>query len=270
MSAAKRPIMLGEQAMVGAAEIHRDMGSWNAFARVATPEYWAMDPANYGDITPEMVALADPDRFQKDLVGRNVNGEFSVGFRPFHEPYTRVALTESEYQLITRSPVSIGRAAVSHSLSGRVNEVPTQVDKDRATRHGIHILEAKLEGMRLYIGALAKDAGLLERYTEAATHHWMARGKEGRMRVEAQDMRDRIIGNMFVALRYQRNWTPDQEDLAKRSLDVRLFFNRGNNAHIQEWLKLFRLNTYYNGYKQALFSDRIWQTEKTIKQSKAK
>lgn len=244
----------------------KNLTARNAFSRLATPEYWGLDLARYADITPKMIDRADPPKFRKDLIDTPVDRGFAAGFLPLDEPYTRVALTPTEYGMITRSPKHLGKATVGRALAKQIDETPSMVDRDRASRHGQHLLEAMLKGMQAYVDTLDSDTAMLQRFREAATYHWYSRGQEATLRTDMQWIHDRMFGNMFAALRYQRGWTPEKEDLARRALEMRLFFRRSHNMHTLEWVKLFDLNLEHTGYKKGLFGDRIVKTKQIIEQ----
>ncbi len=126
--------------------------------------------------------------------------------------------------------------------------------------------------METYLqNSLLREDARLKRLDEAAKNRGFWRMTEGEMRIELSWVLESVFGNMLTAIRYQRQWSPDQENLAMRAIEKRLFFERQRNQHIRNWRDMFALNIEYLGNKQALFKDRIWQAEKTIaKKSKPK
>jgi hypothetical protein len=85
------------------------------------------------------------------------------------------------------------------------------------------------------------------------------------MHIELGWIQDNIFDNMLLVIGRQRNWTNRQEDMAKRSLQWRLFFDRDGKRHIDNWQETLKLALEYQQAKTALYKDRIYQSKKYVK-----
>ncbi len=239
----------------------------NAFCRAATPEYFRLKYEDYADITPELMEKASADHLRPSLIDVPQNSPSAVWFKPGdrHGESVLVAVTPEEYGLIGRNIDKLGQAAVNKTLASRPRDIRFEPHRSAAERSGVHTVENKQRGMKQYLdGTIVPQVELLEWFSEAAQHHWRARGKEADMRMKLGVVSNQIFENMFLALREQRQWKPEQEMLARRTVEKRLFFEREHNQHIQNWLEMFELNHEYLGYKRALFLDRIYHAQRYI------
>jgi hypothetical protein len=248
----------------------RNLSSLNSFARAATPEYWGLDPGDYADITPHMLELVETSNLHKSLIGVPKVSQFSVGYLPGLESRpVFIALTPTEYSLIARYVPGLATAAVSQTLKSRRIMKNNIVDTNAAKRSGVHALEGRQAAMETYLkNSIQRDQVLLEKFAEAAKNPSRWRMRESEMRVQLGWVMESVFGDMFTTIRYQRQWSPGQEDLARRAVERRLFFERQRNQHLQYWRDMFSLNLEYSGNKQALFLDRIWQTKQLIAKKK--
>ena len=258
----------GEQRLPG----FRDMSSRNAFARAATPEYMGLDPVDYDDIDERMIELADPERLRSSLIftpsSRINHFDFGVTYVPDEERIpVRIALTPDEYSLIPRDVGSLSRAVVSRTLKLRVDKVDFMASNDAASRSGVHALEAKEKAMTDYIeGTLSPDINKVRWLREAVSHPGYWRAREGDMRTTLRWVHDHLFKDIFVAIRHQRGWTPAQEDLARRAVNWRLYFDRNHNHHLKNWDDMLKLDLSYLGHKKGLFLDRVIAVQRTIEQ----
>lgn len=247
-----------------------------AFSTMATPAFWALDGARYNDISPRMLELTNTERlgnFLIDVSRKSINGttDFSVSYRPDSRRgirWTSIALTSQEYGLIVHDAPNLANRATSrtqdlHAERGEnsFNSLPI------AERSAMHQLEAKLESMTAYKdGILEKDLEYLRKFRRGAEHPGRYMGHISEIRTKGDwILKDIVLGRMLEAIRYQRDWREEQMDLATRSMERRLFFERSRNAHIGYWRRVLDLSIEYTGNKNALFNDRIYQTRTTLK-----
>jgi hypothetical protein len=262
---------IGEVQLPGMADITqpvRDLSSRNAFARAVTPEYWGLDSSQYVDIDSHMLDLAAPANLRESLIDVPKGSQFAVSYIPGQESRpVFIALTPTEYSLVVRHVPALAMAAISHTLASRRGRKNYTTDIKAATRSGVYALENRKKAMETYLrDTLERDTALLNRLAEAAKHPGYWRMPESDMRIGLSWVLESVFGDMLTAIRYQRQWTPEQESLAKRTIEKRLFFERQRNQHIQNWRDMFSLDLEYIGNKEALFKDRIWKAGKTIAQ----
>jgi len=266
----KRPA-LGESPFPGMANLPgpvRDLKSRNSFERAATPEYWGLDQANYADLDQQAVDLAAPSELEPSIIGVPRGSHFESSYSPANTRGTlSVALTPVEFGRVTRSVPALGRAVASRTLSGRPARADFVSDQQAATRSGTHALREKLRVMQTYSQTLASDADRLASFTQAAKpggEYGRAHMPEAEMRMEMTWIQQHIFGDMFLAMRSQRRWTPEQEDVMRRAVDWRLFFDRERNQHLTNWYDMLRLASTYVGHKRGLFAEKIFQARKYI------
>lgn len=247
-------------------EVDRGFGVQRNFAGYVTPEMWGLEASNYQDITPRMIELVVPDRLRESLIDVSPGSQGAVSFRSAdrRQPLW-VALNPVEYGHISRSVEALGGSAVNQTLA-RSGAVHLPQHQPKATRSAIHVVERKQQKMEEYLNAtLLSEAARLERFIEYSTHPQFRRKKGIDMHIELGWIQDNLFDNMLSVIGRQRNWTNMQEDMAKRSLQWRLFFDRDSNQHISNWQDTLKLALDYQQAKTALYKDRIYQSKKYVK-----
>lgn len=246
-----------------------DLERLNTFSHVATPEYWGLDLEKYWDIEQDkrIIEAASPDKFRKSLIGipRNSPG-FGLEFTPDYERRpVRVALTPTEFELMSGSIMQLGAKVVSRTLKLRPDRSDFEHNNATAERAGVHAVTNKLEKLTAFRdNVLNPDIQRLDRFMEAAKHPGLARGKELGMREEMTWVMERIFGDMLIALRHVRQWTPEQADLAERAVEYRLFLDRSHNRHLGNWRGMLNLASVYNKNKRSVCNERIRIANKYI------
>lgn len=239
-----------------------------SFAWIMNPEQWSMNPADYSDITPQMTELMTPDNLRPSLIDVSADSPCAVGYEVgLTRDFTRVALTPTEYGLISRNVGKLGEASVNKTLASRPMTPDFIGDELAAQRSGAHTIKGYIERMETYVGStLEVDIERLKSFEEYVGHKNLRRSKGINMRTDIEWIREHIFGDTFVALRRQRNWTPEQEDFARRSLDKRLVLDRNYNRHINNWEEMLEFEQEYWGHKWALFKSKIWEAKQYVKQ----
>jgi hypothetical protein len=266
---------IGEVKLPGMDEIPRpfpELSSQIAFGHAATPEFLGLNPDNYVDIDQHMMSLVTPDRLRPSLIGfpRNQRGEFCISYVPGGADRTpmNIALTPDEYHMVPLTIPSFWSKVVAKTLKSHPPDPRRDYSETVASalRSGVHALESKATEMEAYLeGTLKPDMTRIEKFSEAARNPGARRMRGDKTLIELRWLLDHIHGDMFTAIRYQRGWSSEQESLARRALERRLFFERQHNTHIKNWRDEFAFDLEYTGHKVALYSDRIWQARKFIK-----
>jgi hypothetical protein len=220
-----------------------------------------------------MLDLAAPVKLRVSLIGVPRDSLFAVSYIPKNESKSvNITLTPTEYGLIIRDIPSLAKTAISNTLISRPARRDFTRDVDAARRAKVHALTGKKASMDTYLrGPLQNEEGLLRKFTEAAKCPDLWIMLEGEMREELGWILESVFGCMLTAIRYQRDWTPVEEDTAKRAIMKRLFFERQRGRHIQNWQGMLGLSLEYLSHRQALFGDRIAKASEEIdKQSNGK
>ncbi len=247
-------------------ELDRGFDIQRNFAGYVKPEMWGLEASNYQDITYRMIELVVPDRLRESLIDVEPGSQGAVPFRSAdrRQPLW-VALNPVEYGHISRSIEALGSSAVNQTLArSGVANLPQHQPK--ATRSAVHVVARKQQKMEEYLDStLLPEAARIERFIEYSTHPHFRRKKGIDMHIELGWIQDNIFDNMLLVIGRQRNWTNRQEDMAKRSLQWRLFFDRDGKRHIDNWQDTLKLALEYQQAKTALYKDRIYQSKKYVK-----
>ncbi len=265
-----RPETVGQLEMTTVAEAaprYYDPNERVTFSRLATPQYWGLKPEDYADLTPDMLTAANPDKFRSNLINPIERGRFVYVHKSYPEPFSFVALSPGEYNSIILSPAALNSRSVARYLADRTGYFQPPPDREKAERAGMHVVERRLELVQRHIPILDSYVAILVRFAEAARYPGSNRGKSLQKRAEGEVLRGIIMPDMFEALTEQRRWTPTQLDLAKRSLERRLFFERQGNKHFGVWRNLLRLLIDYNNAKRGAFLDSIHRSQQEIEKS---
>ena len=263
---ARTPIGVGQESFREIAEAVpqvRQPNARNTFAEVAKPEYFNLDPELYFDITPEMAAAADPVKLRPDLVDvhRSPKNRLIVGYTPEGGNKTRyVPLFPYEYKLISRtdSPQRYGEVVVANTLAGKKSMLPSVERRNaEAQKHQDDAVEAKWKGLASHLSThLVPEIGMLDRLIEAAEHPGLQRRREFDTRVAVSTVLEWLLPQVLEVVGRSRDWTDAKHDLAKRSIDYRLFFMRNHNQHLRNWVDMLKLLRDYDQEKANLFADR--------------
>lgn len=233
-----------------------------------TPEYWRLNPEDYADITPQMVEIAAPTRLRESIIDVPPRSPGAVSFMSAdeHRPVW-VALNPIEYGHIIRNIEAMGAAAVNHTLATRSGTHSLEAHESAAERSAIHQIERKQTKMQDYLElTLQPETERLARFIEYTTHHWLRRKKGIDMHAELTWIQEELFGNLLTVVGRQRSWDEEQAALAQKSVQWRLFFDRGHNRHITNWRDMLTLAQQYQQAKTALYKDRIYRSKRYIQQ----
>lgn len=242
-----------------------ELGEQYSFAHIAKPEYWgvearALDQTDYEDM--ERMA---PERLLPTLITYR-RQPCSVAYRDEHNRPINVALTPTEYGLISRNAEKLGEASVNKTLAARPPRIEFGLDVEAAGRSGVYTLQNYVDKMDRYTTqSIELDIKLLNKFREYTEHPDLRRLRGDNFRLKVEWMREHIFGDTMIALRRQRDWQPEQEERAWKALDARLFLDRGNNRHIENWQKMLDFELTYYGHKWALFKSKTEEAKRYIK-----
>ncbi len=235
------------------------------FAYIVQPELWGVEPRALGVEDYEHMALMAPSVLTDRLLP-STGGPATRQYRDDNGRIVHVALTPEEYGLVVGNVRHLGERAVNQSLKRRRNETNIQNSNAAAQRAGGHALNAYIDKMEKYTtNVLEKDQIVLTKFREYAEHPNFRRMRGDNFQINLAWLRGHIFEDMFTALGRQRNWGQEQELLARRALDSRLFLDRHNNAHIENWREMLDFELFYTSHKWALFKTRTQEAKQHIK-----
>lgn len=234
-----------------------------AFVTVTRPSQWGLVASDYEQITDRMVERADPESLALDLMPttekrRTVDYEKSDGTRVV------VALNADEYKVILRSknPRYLSQFVSAGAESGRLTLASSGAARARSDGARTDALKQKRERMQLFVDRpLAEEARILEAVHETAVNYWRGRGHNATLRMKINSVMLDSVANMLAVISHQRNWTPEQLELAHKSLERRLFFTHPDKDRMQEWDKLLRVLKRYNVSRTEAFKERIGRVD---------
>jgi len=241
----------------------------NAIARALMPQYVGIRPEDYADITPDLVALADPSKFRASLIDIPLNSEGGLSYRSFEPRRTiTVGATASEFTLLSGSLQTLGGRAVRRTEASR-RRAGTLSDADRqaSQRSGVHAVESRVDAMQRYLDLeLEPEVALVQAVRKALKYPGFAHqlGDEGEVRQKITTVRTQVFGKLFEALGIQRQWTSAQQRLAERSLDRRLHIDRFGNKHLGDFDRMLALAEDRSGHLRAVTHSRMSQAHQYI------
>ncbi len=241
----------------------RQPNARNNFSEVATPEYFNLDPVDYVDITPAMIEAAGPQKLRPDLIDvhRGPNSSLIAGYTSEGSNSERyVPLFPYEYKLISRtnSPSRFGEIALANALSGKKSLLPSvERRNDEAQKVAVDAVESKRLKMVSHRDThLIPEIAMLDRLIEGAEHPGLLRRKEFDTRVAVSTVREWLLPQIVEVIGRMRGWNEQQHDLAKRSINYRLFFMRERNQHLHNWVETLKVLRDYDQEKANLFANR--------------
>lgn len=248
-----------------------ELSRTRAMSTVTRPEMWGLTVDKYGDITNRMVERANPLEFATDLYGqKGFNAKkYVADYEQDDGSRKSVALTADEFKIFPRSmnldnpasTITSGVEAGKYSLASREKR---DEKVQEATDDAFIRMYAKMSD-RSQI--LASEIVLLNRLQEASTHYWRQRGHTDRLRIEIAQVRDLIIPRMMEVVGKQRGWNADQQALATRSLEYRLFFTMPDKARMAEWRNVMTVLKTWDEHKITAFKDRMGRVEGRVGRS---
>jgi hypothetical protein len=179
-------------------------------------------------------------------------------------------LEPKEYELVARNVSRLADSSRNKTIAARARTAEqTSKAIPSGNRAGVHTLESKLAAGQVYLEQLDSQASLLAKLANASegsksgakgTKRGLSlRGGDINMFKEFEDFRSVILDSMLKTLAVRRDWTPSQTDLALRTLEKRMVFERANNQHLNYFESLIGLMIDYNGAKQAVFKSRKYE-----------
>ena len=241
----------------------------NALARALRPEFVGINPQDYLDVTDEHLDLAAPELLRQSLIGVAPGSPDAVAYRVSRQELLYVAVTPTEFGLMSGSVLALGQRAVAGSQRKRQRiGKRNPVDDAAAERAGVHAVMNRAVASSNYLeNVLVKQDKLIAQFQEAARYPGLARfGSEGVMREELTNLRTFVFGSLLTAIGNQRQWTAAQQQRAQKAVDARIFLDRHKNNHINNFKGMLDLASEWTGYKRAVIATRLWESKKYIQQ----
>lgn len=235
-----------------------DLGHQQSFAgALSNPVDWGVQPHFLEEYDRYKMSLMAPERIAATLIDVQPGAPSSVSYQAADGVRRCIALTPAEYSFISRSPQAIGEAVMNKTLAARPSREDFAPDIEAAHRSQAHTAIGYIEKMDVYIEqTLNPDRERLQRFQEYVQNPQLRRLRGDNLKKELEWVRSHIFEDMLVAMRQQRKWSPEQEQMARDSLNDRLFLDRKNNAYLSNWLAMLQLAESYTGHKWALFKTK--------------
>jgi hypothetical protein len=240
-----------------------------ALVTVTRPAYWGLDSAQYEDITPEMLKRARPENLRADLIGVPLKaGSFVVNYELDDGSRQSVALNPDEYKAIYRAthPGYLAATVESATRAGKDSLSSRDVLDAKSRENKTDALIKKYDVMQKRVNGLVEEHTLLTRLKEASGIYWRQRGHVDRLRIEIGNVLEVMIPNALTVVGQRRGWNDAKADLAKRSIEYRLFFTMPEKERMKEWGNLVGLLRDYDQYKINAFQDRMGRVQGFLRQ----
>jgi hypothetical protein len=243
-----------------------DLKARNSLSRLLTPEYFGINPTEYEDISPVLIARAHASSLRPSLIDLPRHSRSSLRYLPPDRgPLVRVAVLNKEFRLATGSFEMLSQVTTAIQNGYLENQPPDLEKSAAADRAGRHAVEVKADKIKEYVDdTLGLQKRLIGKFSESAKHPGLSRGAELTMRLDFALLRSTVVESVIQALRIQRRWKDEQEDRARRSIEASFFLDRTGNRHIGNFAAMMTLAQEWNGYKEAILKTRYYQAKTYI------
>lgn len=240
----------------------------NSFATATKPAFHGLSIEMYADITPDKLAFVTPQFLQESLIGVPKDANNAVYYRnPETRESTNVAVTPAEFKLLGGSIITLGNRVLNGVLDSRSTQPVRSVDKEAATRGGIHAVTGKLTALQSYDRLLATQAAEVNWLINAANNPGYAWKDGFDLKVMLINVRTFALADMMTAMSQAGDWSPEKAADVEKILEYRLFFDRNRNRHITNWQHVLGVEKTYLGYKRAIFNEKIAKAEQYIEKN---
>jgi hypothetical protein len=223
-----------------------------AFGRVVMPYFFRIKEEDYLDITPRMIAAADPEKFKPYLLPAS-GGEYAV---------EGVALTSAEYEAMVRYPRAFGKAVNNTEYHRRRLDDNTERRHAQATSQEIQTLEHRALKMQGMLQGIATEKSRIKLLAKEAKSPGYAHQPARVMREAALYTYHVSFKRILEVVGREKGWSEEQADLASRSLDARLLLTKA--ARVGNWRSWLGLAGIYSTEREKLLSGRNDQIEKLL------
>ncbi len=216
-----------------------------AFGRVVMPYFFDLKPANYKDIDPRMVRAVSLPNFLPYLLPVS-GGKYAVD---------GVALNSAEYERIIRYPAAFGRNVSNKTYLSRAQDANTARRTEKAGKSSTRALENKVPKMVATLTGIEQEHQTIVSLQEQAKHPGYAHKYARDMLSWAAMTHDITFARILEVAGREKGWTSEQADLARRSLDVALFFD--TEGRVRAWREGLDVAETYGHQREVLFQNRI-------------
>lgn len=260
-----------------------------ALVHVLTPEFQALDPADFADIHDEVVERASPaalraslidsgDRRTPPLRNKDDSGKSVVSYESGEHGlrWVHLSLTPKEFGLFSRHVDMLARTAFNQTLDRRDAKVQketgdpaakarTDEDIAAANRASVRQVRGKVPRMQAYMDEeLVPRIETVEKFIEMTKHRNLNRGSHETVQAHFEHLRKYVFGDMLDAVGNQRKWTARQAAKAERVLQRRLYIDGRPADRVQNFSAMLELAREYYGHKRAFVLTRIAETNQYL------
>lgn len=238
----------------------------NAFATAAKPAFHGLRIETYAELTPAQVDYVTPEFLENSLLHAPRESANSIYYRnPETKEVRYVAVTPGEYKLLAGNLVTLGNRATSHVLDSRTSGLPRDVDVQAAERGGVHAVTAKLDILEKYRQNILNKQIAETNWLAHANHNPGRAWKKGfNLREMITNFRTFVFDDMLVAMSQSGAWSEDKARGVRDVIEYKLFFDRNDNQHLENWGQLLAVTSEYLGTKRAIFDEKIVKARKYI------
>ena len=241
-------------------------------AHILAPEAAGLNPADYTDITPEMLAAAEPELLMESLINVDRDGRSVVWYQPNPRgSYVNLAVNPEDYNHVARNIPALSRAVINKTLEGYPEDVRFERDKQAsAERSGLHAVEGKLPHIKSRLDVLMHQRELLEVVHEMTEPESLNMRRSYVARSQFTELMDSVIGNMVNAIGNQRKYDSETMSLMRKSMEARLYLSPEKVSERQDYMRrLTEVAITYYGHLVIMYATRRYEAEKFLRDNAA-
>lgn len=237
-------------------------------AHLLAPEAAGINPAEYADITTEMLASAAPELLEASLVNVDRDGRSVVWHRPNPRgSFVNIAVNPEDYNHIARNVTELSRAVVNRTLETYPIEVRFEADNQaKAERSGLHAVEGKLPYINQRLEELSRQRDLLEVVHEMTEPTNLNMRRSYVARNQFHELMGDAISNMVNAAGNHRRYDSNAMQLMRKSIEARLYLQPESVSERQEYMRhLVEVAKTYYGHLVIMYATRRYEAVKFLR-----
>lgn len=245
-----------------------------ALVHILTPEFQGINPVDFDDIPPEVVAKASPEALRSSLLDTKNDGRSVVSYQSPESgrKWIRMSVTPKEFGIFSRHVDMLANSAFNGVLATRDTKLQKETDnpaakartnKDIATarRGAVRQVMSKQLKMESYLETdILPRVEVISKFLEMSANSNLSRGTQDTVRERFEMLRLYVFGDMLDAIGNQKQWTAEQAERAVRILQKRLYLEPDSTKRVANFEGMLLLADEYYGRKRALVLGRITES----------
>ena len=247
-----------------------------ALVHILTPEFQNINPVDFDDILPEVVAKASPEELRRSLLDTTNDGRSVVSYRSPESGrrWIRMSVTPKEFGIFSRHVEMLANSAFNGVLATRDRKLQEKSDNPAvlartdddiaiADRGALRQVMSKQLSMENYLETdILPRIKTISKFIEMSANSNLSRGTQETVRERFETLRIYVFGDMLDAIGNQKRWTAPLAERAVRILQKRLYLEPDLTKRVANFEGMLKLGEEYYGRKRALVLGRIAESQK--------